>query len=103
MAVPSLRHLVLFAFKPEAGPAEVEAACTAFRALPAEIDEVQAFEAGVNVSPEQLDRGFSHAFLLTFADADACERYRVHPAHQRFVASLQPVLAKVLVFDYYAA
>ena len=96
----ALRHLVLLKFKPAAAPAQVEAVVRAFHALPAQIDAVRGFESGTDVSPEGLAKGFTHAFLLTFADAESRDAYLPHPAHRAFVALLQPVLADVLVFDY---
>ena len=96
----SMRHLVLLKFKPEARPAQIDAIVQAFIGLPAQIDAVKALEWGTDVSPEGLAKGFTHSFLLTFADAAGRDAYLPHPAHQAFVAKLQPVLADVLVIDY---
>jgi hypothetical protein len=54
------------------------------------------------VSPEGLNDGFTHCFTLTFAQAEDRDAYLVHPAHQQFVATLKPALAKSLVLDYWA-
>ncbi|QDQ28530.1 Dabb family protein [Chitinimonas arctica] len=94
-----LRHLVLFAFKPQAPVAELVAA---LYALPAAIEEVLSLEGGEDVSPENLAQGYTHAFLLTFADPAARDRYLVHPAHVQFVQMVQEWAAQVLVFDYFA-
>ena len=96
----SLRHLVLLKFKSEASPMQVDTTVQAFAALPAQIDAVKALEWGTDVSPEGLAKGFTHSFLLSFADAAGRDTYLPHPAHQAFVARLQPVLADVLVIDY---
>jgi hypothetical protein len=96
----TLRHVVMFKFKPEASAAEVARVESAFAALPSQIAGVQAFEWGVNSSPEKLDRGFTHCFSLGFADAAARDHYLVHPAHQAFSALAKPQLAEVLVIDY---
>jgi quinol monooxygenase YgiN len=95
-----LRHLVLLKFKAEAAPAEVEAIVQAFAALRESIDAVSGLEWGTDVSPEGLAKGFTHAFLLSFADAAARDAYLPHPDHQAFVERLQPLLADVLVIDY---
>jgi Stress responsive A/B Barrel Domain len=95
-----LRHLVLLQFKPDTPPAAIADITAAFRALPAAIDTVRALESGTDVSPEGLARGYTHAFLLTFDDAAGRDHYLPHPAHQAFVARLQPLLADVLVIDY---
>lgn len=95
-----LRHLVLLKFKAEAAPADVEAIVQAFVALRERIAAVSGLESGTDVSPEGLAKGFTHAFLLSFADAVARDAYLPHPAHQAFVERLQPLLADVLVIDY---
>ena len=95
-----LRHLVLLQFKQDATPAAIAGITAAFQALPAAIDTVRAFECGTDVSPEGLAKGYTHAFLLTFDDAAGRDHYLPHPAHQAFVAQLQPLLADVLVLDY---
>jgi hypothetical protein len=96
-----LRHVVLFAFKADAGDGvrEVEAA---FRRLPQLIPQIRTFEWGTDVSVENIQQGFTHCFLLGFASAEDRDAYLVHPDHQAFGRLLQPFLAKVLVVDYWA-
>ncbi len=102
-ATPLLRHVVLFAFHDNAPPAEVDQIRTAFCRLPEEIDSIVAFEWGINNSPEGINQGFTHCFFLSFASEADRDAYLVDPAHQRFVAGLQPHLAKALVVDYWAS
>lgn len=100
-ATPSLRHVVLFAFKSDASQEAVDAVVADFGQLPAEIPVIAAYEWGTNVSPEGLNQGFTHCFTLTFAsDADR-DAYLVHPAHQRFVSTLGSCLERSLVVDYW--
>lgn len=95
------RHIVLFKFKQEAPAAAVAAVVEAFKALPAKLPAVQAFEWGTNVSPENLHQGFTHIFTLTFASQAALEQHYLHePAHQAFVAMLAGLLEQALVVDY---
>jgi len=96
-----LRHVVAFKFKPEATAEQIKAVESAFAALPASIPEVKAFEAGTNVSPEGLDKGFTHAFLLTFATDKDRDAYLVHPEHKKFGSVVKPVVADVIVIDYW--
>jgi len=97
-----LRHVVCFKFKegtPEAKVREIEAA---FAALPEKIDAIRDFEWGTNNSPENLAAGYTHCFLVTFADEAGRAAYLPHPAHQAFVALLKPHLDKAFVIDYWA-
>ena len=97
-----LRHAVFFAFKEGTAQADIDAVQRAFSALPDQIDAIKDYEWGTNNSPEGLDKGFTHAFFVTFADEAGREEYLPHPAHQAFVEVLQPHLEDVFVVDYWA-
>lgn len=97
-----LRHVVLLKFKPEATATQIREIEEAFAALPKKIDTITAFEWGTDVAPENRSEGFTHCFLVTFANEAGRDVYLPHPAHQEFVASLKPKLEKVLVVDYWA-
>jgi hypothetical protein len=98
-----LRHVVLFAFNDSATPADIDQICAAFCALPSVIKTIVDIEWGFNNSPEHINDGFTHCFLLTFTSERDRDGYLVHPAHQAFVANMKPHLAKALVVDYWAA
>ncbi len=97
-----LRHVVLFQFKAESTPEEVQEIEAAFRALPAQIDAIRDFEWGTDVSVEGKADGFTHCFFVTFGSAADRDSYLPHPAHREFGTLLRPHLAKVLVLDYWA-
>ncbi|MEO1449729.1 MAG: Dabb family protein [Bacteroidota bacterium] len=98
-----LRHVVLFKFQDSASAADVESLHQAFQNLKAEIPVIQDFEWGLNDSPEDFHQGFTHCYVLSFlSEADRDSVYTPHPAHQAFVASLQPHLEKVFVVDFWA-
>jgi hypothetical protein len=61
---------------------------------------VRDFEWGTNMSPENLNQGFTHCFLLTFDNARDRDAYLVHPAHKEFGKLLGPYLDKVTVVDF---
>lgn len=96
------RHVVLFKFKDEVTPEQVEEVVAAFAALPGKIDTIVAFEHGTDVSVEQKAQGFTHAFVVTFKDAAGRDTYLPHPAHQEFVKLVGPRIENVLVFDFVA-
>lgn len=97
-----LRHMVLFKFKAEVTPAQVQEVVDAFAALPKKIDVITGFEHGTDVSVENKADGFTHGFLVTFKDEKGREAYLPHPVHQEFVKLVGPRIDKVLVFDYWA-
>src|SRR5215213_5232490 len=96
-----LRHAVFFKFKDDASAADVGKVVTAFDALPKKIDSIKNYQAGKNVSSIGFDDGFTHCFLLTFADEADREKYLPHPEHKAFGAVLRPHLDKVFVVDYW--
>ena len=99
---PMLRHVVLFKFKDDAAPADVKKVEDAFRALAGKIKLIKDFEWGKNSSPEGLNQGLTHVFLVTFSSDKDRDAYLVHPDHQAFVEVLKPYLDKVTVLDYWS-
>ena len=100
--VGHVRHIVLFKFKDDAKPEQIQLVETRFCELRKQIPLIRDFEWGTNMSPEKLDAGFTHCFFVTFANANDRDAYLPHPAHQAFVEILKPVLDKALVIDYVA-
>lgn len=98
---PLLRHVVLFKFKDDADPAAIARAEEAFVALPNKIPEIQDFEWGMNNSPEGLNKGFTHCYLLTFSSEEDRATYLPHPDHKAFGALLSDILEDVTVIDYW--
>ncbi len=96
-----LRHMVLFKFNKESTTQDIENIITDFSALPRKIESIKAYEWGLHKSTEELNKGFTHAFLLTFDSQDGLDTYLPHTAHQNFVASIQPHVADVMVIDYW--
>lgn len=96
-----LRHVVMFAFKDTASDADVKTVVDAFAKLPHQISEIAAYEYGVNNSPENLNDGLTHCFLVTFKSEADREAYLPHPAHKAFVEVLKPHLDKAVVVDYW--
>jgi Stress responsive A/B Barrel Domain len=97
-----LRHVVFFRFKDTATPQEITKIEDAFRALPAKIKVIRSFEWGTNVSRENLNQGYTHCFLLTFASDQDRDTYLVHPAHKEFGNIIGSSLDKVLVVDFWS-
>lgn len=98
----TLRHVVNFKFKASASEAQVKEVVDAFRALKTKIPEIKEFEWGTNNSPENLNKGLTHCFILTFDSEEGRAKYLPHPDHKAFGAKLGPVLEDVFVIDYWA-
>jgi len=96
-----LRHVVLFKFKDDATPEQVQEVVAAFGALKSKIDTIDDYEWGTDVGVENLAAGFTHCFVVTFRDAAGRDIYLPHPAHEEFKKFVGPRLDKVLVVDYW--
>ena len=97
-----LRHVVLFKFKKETTEKELKNIERAFAELPAKISEIIDFEWGTNTSIENLNKGFTHSFLVTFKNEEGRAIYLPHPNHKAFVALATPYIEDALVLDYWA-
>jgi hypothetical protein len=96
-----LKHVVMFGWKPGTDTASIDKVIAAFGKLKHKIKLIKTYEWGINNSPENLNNGLTHCFVLTFnseADRDA---YLIHPDHKAFVAVLNPAPEKVTVVDYW--
>lgn len=97
-----LRHVVILMFKQSATASQIARIEENFIALKSLIPEIIDIEWGTNVSSENLEKGFTHCFLLTFTNAADRDTYLVHPEHKRFVEFLLPNVEDVFVIDYEA-
>lgn len=97
----SLYHVVSIKFKADAKPEQIKAVEEAFRALKEKIPGITSLHWGTNVSPEKLNKGFTHCFVLTFASDKDRDAYLTHPEHRAFGRVLGPVLDEVFVIDFW--
>ncbi len=97
-----LRHVVMFKFQDKATSKQIKEVEDAFHALPGKIKLIKDFEWGVNNSPEKLNQGLTHCFLVSFTTEKNRDAYLIHPAHKAFVEILKPYLDKATVLDYWA-
>jgi len=92
----------VFKFKESATKEQIKEVEDAFRDLKKKIKEIQSYEWGTNVSPEKHDKGFTHAFILSFKSEMDRDVYLVHPEHKAFGKQLGPILADVFVIDFWS-
>ncbi len=100
-----VKHIVVFKYKETATAAQIEEVTAAFKALKNKIPGILTFEYGINNSPENLNKGFTHVYLLTFKDASARDSYLPHPEHKMFgeLLSRLGVLEEPFVVDFEVA
>jgi len=96
----TIRHVVCFKFKESAKKSEIEKIEKEFSALKDKIPGILSLEWGENNSPENLNKDFTHCFIVTFKDENARKVYLPHPEHMAFVSILKPILEDVFVIDF---
>jgi hypothetical protein len=99
-----IKHVVLLKVAAETPRRDVEQALDGIRSLVGQIAGLIDYSGGANSSPESKAQGFTHGFVMTFADAASRDAYLPHPLHvkaaERLIAILKPDANSVLVLDW---
>jgi stress responsive alpha/beta barrel protein len=95
-----IKHVGLLRFKEGTSEQEIERIFSELMDISENIPGIEDYVSGPNNSPEGLNDGFTHAFVMTFSDVNARDAYLPHPEHERFKASALPHIEKVLVMDF---
>ena len=99
----TVTHIVLCNFASTTSMSEIDAIWADLAALKDVIPGLLDARFGRNVSPEGLNKGHSHGFVITFADGAVRDAYLVHPDHAqagaRLVAACEGGIAGITVID----
>jgi hypothetical protein len=98
-----IRHIVLLRAGPDTDAGELAAVFAGLGALKDRLPGVLSFHRGPDVSPERLQRGYTHAFTIDFTDVPARDAYLADPEHKALGAHLAAVLGgreNILVVDF---
>jgi hypothetical protein len=93
-------HAVLFKMKSDVSQAKIDEIFRELAGLKELIPGLLSFSGGPYSSGEGLNRGYTHGFLMTFADARSRDAYLPHPEHERVKAIVVPNLDDVIAFDW---
>lgn len=96
-----LRHVVAFRFKPDVTPEQMQKVAEDFRALKDKVPQIIEFEGGADLGYLQKNGEFTHVFIVTVENEEDLAAYGAHPDHQAFSRSVDPLLADVMVVDYW--
>jgi hypothetical protein len=98
-----IRHIVLIRFRADVSEDTISAIFADLYAIKAKLPGVLSITAGRSDSPERIERGYMHGFVVDFAGWDALAAYQDHPDHRRVGAALVGHavggLDGILVFD----
>jgi hypothetical protein len=98
-----IRHIVLIRFQSEVSEARIAELFAELHQIQDKVPGTLDITSGKSESPEQIERGYMHGFVVDFADWAALQAYQDHPDHKRLgaglVAAAEGGLDGILVFD----
>jgi hypothetical protein len=94
-----VRHVVLFAWIPEATDKQKQRAAEELRALPPLMTGLRSFHVGPDAGI--IEGTFDFALVADFEDAESYLAYRNHPAHRAVVEQVINPIAKERVAVQY--
>lgn len=100
-----IRHVVLMKLAGDNYQARACEIFNGFESLVKKTPGIVSYSAGPNVSPERLDRGYLHGFVMDFVSAEARDAYLAHHEHVAFaqqvvLPAMENGLDSITVFDY---
>jgi hypothetical protein len=95
-----VKHLVAFKFKESTSKEDIEKVEKEFKALKKKIDVIRSLDWGHNNSPENLNKGFTHGWVLSFDTEEDRNTYLHHPEHEKFATLAKSTIADVFVIDF---
>ncbi len=95
-----VRHYGVFKFKPQVSAPQIEACFRTMKAMVGMIPGLMDMEYGPYSSPEGMNDGFTHGFLMTFDSEESRDAYLPHPIHEHAKDVVVPCLERVVVFDF---
>lgn len=103
--MPRIKHCVLVKFASGTPQGTIDEFFADLRALVDTLPGIIDFTGGADCSLDGLAQGYTHGFVMTFADAATRDVYLPHPDHvaiiDRYSPKLEGGLAGVHVLDWY--
>jgi len=95
-----VKHIALLKFKDGTSEEQIEKFFDEIMDITESIPGIEDYVSGKNSSPENLNQGYTHGFIMTFHDAAARDAYLPHAEHERVKALILPHVESVVVFDF---
>jgi hypothetical protein len=83
-----IRHIVLIKFKTDLPEAAIAALFDELHLIKGKIPGLMSITSGKSESPEQMERGYMHGFVVDLTDWNALQAYQDNPDHQKLGAKL---------------
>lgn len=95
-----VRHYGMFEFKSEITEEQIEECFSEMMGMIGKIPGFEDMEYGPYKSPEGLNDGFTHGFIMTFDSPESRDAYLPHPEHERVKEIVVPRLKRLVVFGF---
>lgn len=83
-----IRHIVLIRFQPTVSEHQIDDLFAELHRIDGKVPGLLVITSGKSESLEQMERGYTHGFVVDFADWTALQAYQDHPEHQVLGAKL---------------
>ncbi len=98
-----IRHIVLIKFQPSVAEEVIFSLFAELSEIQNKVPGIRSITAGRSESPEQIERGYMHGFVVDMESWQTLQAYQDHSAHKalgaKLVANAQGGLDGILVFD----
>jgi hypothetical protein len=98
--MPKVKHIALVKFKEGTSEEQIDEIFDTILDITETIPGIEDYVSGPNSSPEGLNQGYTHAYVMTFTDVAARDAYLPHPEHERVQSLITPRVETMLVFDF---
>ena len=93
-----INHVVLIKFKPDVNDDEIDDLEKSLDDLPNKIVEIQTYEFGRDRG--HSEKSYDFALVSLFANLEAVNRYREHPAHLKVLQKISTLSENIIVVDF---
>ncbi len=83
-----IRHIVLIQFRANVNEAQVSALFEELHEIEDKVPGLISITSGRSESPEQMERGYMHGFVVDFDNWEGLAAYQENPDHRRLGAKL---------------
>ncbi len=95
-----IKHIVLLKIKETQTSEEIHNLFEKISALQDKIPGIMEYSSGAYSSPEGLNHGYTHGFIMTFKSAESRDSYLKNPEHEKVKEEILTMIDDALAFDF---